>query len=301
MAETKNAAPPAPAPEGGGNGKSKKKKKKINAKKLLIFILVILLIWVFNNFTVKQTRVNVFSDKIRTEFKIAVISDMHISFFGPSIDSVIKKIDKGEPDLVCILGDMYSNGDENEHMSEAVELAEGIIDCGYPVYFVPGEHDNENEYIDMLRDAGVKVMDYKEEYITIGANEIQILGIDNVYFSPTFDLNNAFSLSGNRFSLLLAHIPNYEAYSEFGADLTVCGDSHGGIIQLPFGKGPAYDSDTGTWFPELFNSRSDIYDKGLFPYTGGNMFITSGLGAYPVPARLNNRPEVAFITVSPQQ
>ena len=98
----------------------------------------------------------------------------------------------------------------------------------------------------------------------------------------------------------MAHIPNYDSYAAFGADLTICGDTHGGIIQLPFGRGPAYYSETGEWFPEIFGSRSDIYDKGMFDYDGGTMFITSGLGAYPLAARFNNRPEIAFIDIVPQ-
>ena len=36
------------------------------------------------------------------------------------------------------------------------------------------------------------------------------------------------------FSILLAHIPNYERFAAFRTDLTICADTHGGMVQLPF-------------------------------------------------------------------
>ena len=94
----------------------------------------------------------------------------------------------------------------------------------------------------------------------------------------------------------MAHIPNYEKFADFGADLTICADTHGGMIQLPF-LGAVIDSATMKIFPEL---RGDtVYDKGLFDYNGGTMFITSGIGVSPAPVRFNNRPEIAIIEISP--
>lgn len=285
----------APQPDSG----AKPKKKKNGFKRFIYFIIIVFLIWWFGNYTIAYPKFTVCSDKVSSEFKIAVMSDMHASDFSISNKRIVSGINKLSPDIVCILGDMYSNGSSEELMMRPVDLAEEIINDGYTVYFVPGEHDSDEKYLDALESVGVHVMDYTEEYIDINGNTVQILGIDNVYYSGTFDLNNAFTVNSGCFTLLLAHIPNYKAFADFGADLTLCGDTHGGIIQLPFGKGPVYYSESGSWFPEIFVTRSDIYDKGLFPYTDGTMFITSGLGNYPVPARFNNRPEIALITVTP--
>ncbi|MGN1480314.1 MAG: metallophosphoesterase, partial [Porcipelethomonas sp.] len=101
----------------------------------------------------------------------------------------------------------------------------------------------------------------------------------------------------NTYNILLAHIPMYKEYENFGADLTLCGDTHGGVIQVPF-IGPAYYN--GKILPELSENKEHVYDKGLFRYSGGYLFITSGIGNYPVPARFNNRPEICEITISPE-
>ncbi|MFR1841829.1 MAG: hypothetical protein ACLSWQ_05305 [Oscillospiraceae bacterium] len=89
----------------------------------------------------------------------------------------------------------------------------------------------------------------------------------------------------------------YKDYESFGADLTLCGDTHGGVIQIPF-LGPAYHNSQ--ILPELFGSKENVYDKGLFSYSGGYMFITSGIGNYPIPARFNNRPEIGEIIIKPE-
>ncbi|MBQ8297121.1 MAG: metallophosphoesterase [Ruminococcus sp.] len=280
------------------SGRRKKRKKK-KLRWFMFFLALIIFIWWFNNFTITTPEFTVRSDKITQSFRIAVISDLHADRPTVSNEKIVSKIQQTDPDLVFMLGDMYSRDSEWDEMEIPIELVSMLRDKNFPVYFVPGEHDTSERYIAEMENAGAHVMSYKGEIINLKGNNIQIIGIDNVYFSPTFDLNNAFSLAQGCFTILMAHIPNYESYASFGADLTICGDSHGGIIQLPFDMGPAYYGQTGEWFPELTGYRADIYDKGLFPYDGGTMFITSGIGAYPIPARFNNRPEIAVIDIEP--
>lgn len=272
-------------------------RKKSKKKRFLIFILIILFLWIFNCYTIRINKYEVETSKINGSVRIAVISDLHASSWSISNSRIVSHIKDTEPDIVMILGDMYSRKSPWEKIQIPIELSTNLVNAGYPVYFVPGEHDTSEEYFSALSDAGVHVMRYKEEIINVKNNNIRILGIDNAYYSSTFDLSNAFDRTPDTFTVLMAHIPNYKAFSEFGADLTVCGDSHGGIIQLPFGLGPAYDAETSMWFPKLRNRNMPVYDKGLFNYKGGTMLVTSGLGLYPVPFRFNNRPEIAVIDI----
>lgn len=283
------------------SNKPKVSPKKKRAKKIFILIAALALFWWFSNYTLKSPKYVIYSEKITSPFRIVVLSDQHATEHGISNEAILRKINNAEPDIVFILGDMYSRNSAWELMQIPIELSQMICDSGYLVYFVPGEHDTSQLYIDKIAETGAHVMDYKSEIINVNGNYVEILGIDNVMYSPTFDLNNAFTLTDGCFSILMAHIPNYEKFAQFGTDLTLCGDTHGGIIQLPFDKGPAYYAATGQWLPELFGTRTDIFDKGIFPYTGGNMFITSGIGSYPVPARINNRPEIAVIDIEPEE
>jgi predicted MPP superfamily phosphohydrolase len=228
-----------------------------------------------------------------------MISDLHATEKGVSNETILKKIEKANPAIVFMLGDMYTRDSTQDEINLVTELVSMVTDAGYYVYFVTGEHDTLSSYVESVRLAGAHVMDYKSEKINVNGNNVEVFGIDNVYFSPTFDLDNEFTLTDGYYSILMAHIPNYEAYSEFGADLTICGDTHGGIARLPF-IGLAYYNATSEWFPELHGKRDDIYDKGVFEYDGGEMVITSGIGDYPVPARINNRPEIAVVDIMPE-
>lgn len=265
-----------------------------------LWIVILFIIWWFNNYTLKTNSVSMKSAKVSSKMRFAVISDLHATKHGIKNKTIFEAVDKEKPDVVFFLGDMYTRESERELMSKPVELAEKFISAGYPVYAVTGEHDTDREYINNLENAGVNVLEYESEYIDVKGNRVHLMGIDNVYYSSTFDLRNEFSTDENSFDLLLAHIPNYEKFAAFGADLTICADTHGDMVQLPF-LGPLYDTETKKWLPKLSDKELKIYDKGFFDYDGGKMFITSGIGVYPGPFRFNNRPEVVILDVEPKR
>ncbi len=286
-----------------GEFHSYRKKRVSNAKlrfrRFCAVILILFLVWWFNNYTLKINHVELVSGKITNPLRIAVISDCHFTKHGISAKKILNKVEKSKPDIVFMLGDMYTRNSSWDIIEIAIELTQSIIDDGYPVYFVTGDHDTDEEYIKAIAETGANVMNYNSEKISVNGNNIQIFGIDNVYYSPTFDLKTVFTPDENYYNILLAHIPNYEKFSDFGADLTVCADTHGGMVQLPFGLGCLIDSSTMEWFPEIFGNNT-VYDKGLFDYPNGTMFITSGIGVSPVPVRFNNRPEIAVIDIEPE-
>lgn len=281
-----------------GAESSGKKKGRYRQRRMLAVMLVLVFVWWFNNYTLRTASLTVYSDKVSRGFRIAVISDLHASRHGISNRRIVRRINKSSPDMVAILGDMYTSGSTEEVIQIPVDLTADIVSEGYPVYFVSGEHDYDDDYLKKIADTGAHVMNYADEVTEINGCKVHIMGIDNVYYSDTFDLRNEFSLRSDCYNILLAHIPNYEKFADFGADLTLCADTHGGMVQLPFDLGPAYSSDYG-WFPQLADEGT-IYDKGMFGYPGGVMFITSGIGDSPAPIRFNNRPEVAVIDVKPE-
>lgn len=274
--------------------RKKVRKAKHSFRKFFVVIIFLVLVWWFNNYTLKTTRVELISGKIENPVRIAVISDCHVTKHGISNNTILRRVIRNKPDIVLIMGDMYSRNSPEDIIQIPVDLAENIISEGYPVYFVTGDHDTDQSYIDAMQKAGAVLMNYHSDIIDANGNNIKIMGIDNVYYSPTFNLNNAFSLNPECYNILMAHIPNYEKFSAFGADLTICADTHGGMVQLPF-VGAMIDSASMQWFPELHGRK--VYDKGLFDYNGGMMFITSGIGASPAPVRFNNRPEIAIIDI----
>lgn len=247
-------------------------------------VLLIFLLYLYSNFTVKTERVEIKSEKISDPVKIVQITDLHGAVFGKDNSYLLRLIKKEAPDLVAVTGDAYTRGDE-KGKERAISLLEDIA-LNYRVYYVNGEHDNDLGFKNALSNVGVTVLDYGDEVFTVGKTEIHLYGISNVYYSETFDLENAFARDENRFSVLLAHMQNFESFEAFGIDLALCGDSHGGIFRLPF-VGAIFDGTS--WFPK--------YTKGLFSFGKTHMYVSSGLGNYPVAMRFFNRPEISVITL----
>lgn len=281
--------------------KEQKKKRRFRWWHLCyIFAALVVICW-FNNYTINVNKNAYVTEKVSTRFRVAVISDLHVREGGISGEKILAKISAADPDLVFVLGDMYTTGSSDEIMAMAAKAVTDISAEGYPTYFVSGEHDTDKSYLNLLENSGVNVMNYKSVTIEVKGNRVQLIGIDNVYYSPTFDLRNEFTVDDSSLSILLAHIPNYEKFADFGTDLTICADTHGGMFQLPFDLGPLVDpDDTNQWLPQILTDKT-VFDKGWFRYVGGAMFITSGLGDSPYPVRFNNRPEVVIIDILPEK
>ncbi len=273
---------------------SKKRKGWWVLLMVAVFLLACFGLWWFETFTLTITRVEITSSNIHNTIKIVQITDLHGASFGRDNQSLLKKIAQEDPNFVVSTGDMYTNGDEAGKETAIHLLSE--LAKSYPVYVVNGEHDNDEAYMEALRQNHVHVLQDQMETITIGKTTLQLYGIDNVYYSPTFSLAKEFDPpKTNLFSILLAHIPNPALFESFGVDLAISGDTHGGQVRLPW-IGPLYYEDS--WFPK-FTYDGEIWDKGLYQLGEMEQFISSGLGNYPVPIRFGNRPEIAVLTLIP--
>jgi predicted MPP superfamily phosphohydrolase len=204
---------------------------------------------------------------------------LHGADFGLNNLPVVRCIEKEKPDFIVVTGDMYTRDDKNgKKVAEKLltKLAEK-----YTVYFVNGEHDNDEAFIKHLRENGVKVLNYLYEDIRIGKTEIRLHGINNVYYSPTFDLNNEFTLDESKYNILLAHICNKEKFASFGMDLCICGDTHGGQVRLPV-IGGLYGT-TG-WLPEIRDENAFVkfykYHTGKTPTMFRNRYFHTHINSH---------------------
>lgn len=264
----------------------------LKKKKIIIPLLVISLLvptWYINNFSIKLTEQTIYSEKVVSDIKIAVISDLH----GDDNSNTANLIAEQNPDLIFVLGDMYTQY-RYEQINTAIRLIEALSNVA-ETYVVTGEHDTDQSYTDKLNSLkNVHLMNYKKDDLSINGTEISIYGIDNVYFSSTFDLHNEFEEPDqDRLNILLSHIPETEDFADFGVDIVFSGDTHGGMIRLPFVGSLYYN---GYVLPKLTYPER-MTDKGLFSFDNKQIFVTSGIGNYPVPLRFLNRPEVCMITL----
>ena len=274
---------------------NKKKKRRRRAKRggigFFSAVLIILAVWYWNTYTLKTTSIDIASEKAAGEVTIVELTDLHGSSFGGGNRRLIRRINKAKPDIITVTGDMYTSGDSSGRAT-ALSLLEALSE-EYDVYYVNGEHDNSEGFFEELRAVGVNVLDYKSADMTVNGTEITLYGINNVYYTPTFDLHNEYELDESRFNILLAHIDNPQAFREFAPDLCICGDTHGGQIRLPF---IGAVNCSGVWFPEI-SGGDTVYTKGYYDLQQTKLFVSSGLGNFPFPVRFLNRPEIAVIHI----
>jgi len=257
--------------------------------------LLLIIWWAIENFAFHISETVITDEKIRNEVTVALISDLHGMSYGPDNCLLMEAVRSKRPDLVLALGDLYSS-DAPSGRKTALRLMEQLA-AEYPVYFAPGEHDRDERFYDELDAVGVHVLDYTYAPVTVGATRLTLYGITNAYFSDTFDLANEFDSPGTEtYNILMAHIPYAQAYRDWGPDLAVCGDTHGGIVQLPL-WGPLYYQ--GSWIPKA-EGRTDVYDKGLFDLGDTQLYVTAGLGNHPAPLRLFNQPELTILHLQPE-
>ena len=93
----------------------------------------------------------------------------------------------------------------------------------------------------------------------------------------------------DKYNILLAHNPNFiDSYAKWGADLTLSGHIHGGMVRIPF-LGGVFSPDT-VLFPK--------YSSGLYEVDGKKLIVSRGLGRGVRGFRFFNKPEINVITLN---
>ena len=222
---------------------------------------------------------------LENDITIVQVSDLHNQFFGLKQSTLLKEIEKADPDMIVITGDIV----DTTHTSYpiALDFVEGAVKIA-PVYYVTGNHEVRlrgaklDEFFSKMRDLGVIFLDdtYVETdgYILAGLSDIS-LGGD----APYGAFNNVKPV------ILLAHEPQYlDQYNSLGADLVLTGHFHGGQIIIP-GLGGVISPEF-EFFPKPY--------EGMFDHNGMTVVLSRGLGNSVAPVRINNYPELVVVKVS---
>lgn len=239
-------------------------------------------------------------------FRIAHLSDLHGAVYGRHNERLLQQIACAKPHCVVMTGDMAGH---------AISSRLGLIDlcrrlCAHhPVYYIPGNHEQclEADVYAALRadlvNAGAAVLENRWCSISRHGSSIKLYGLvlpmryyrsrlENAIKKVRFSDKAMEKLLGaadpSCFNLLLSHDPlHFPAYRDWGADLTLSGHIHGGIIQIP-GLGGLLSPDV-TLFPR--------YDCGHFEENKKHMIVSRGLGNHFL-FRVCDPAELAIITLS---
>jgi len=288
----------------------RKKKKKTLLHQILVKAAKAVSAIFIENHLLQVSQYSVASEKIPAAFKnykIMQLSDLHSACFSRDNARLIRKIITAKPDLIVMTGDMVSRSDSNHNVF--FKLAETVAKLA-PSYYVIGNHEQDmeskemNAFLSRLRVLGIHVMDNEKVEI---CKENQSINLYGMWFSLKYykeaghhferpahfgarEIKRAMGgYDHTHYGILLTHSPLcFSTYAQWGADLTLCGHVHGGMIRLPFAGGLL--SPEREFFPK--------YSAGIYEQDGKKLLVSRGLGSGVFGVRMMNRPELVVITLS---
>lgn len=243
------------------------------------------------------------NSKIKEDACAVVISDLHNQEFGRDNKQLIKEIFNINPDFIIIAGDLIM-GKPGHKTDVAVKLIK-TLGQKYPIYIGRGNHElradcYKEKYGDMWEEIYGQTVPYSNwlinDSIYLDKYNITISGLDisQKYYrrfkTAPMSADYIEGLLGpvdkNSYNILIAHNPDYfPFYSGYGADLSLSGHIHGGMIIIP-GIGGLL-SPMVRFFPR--------YYKGAYFYDGRQMIVSAGLGNHTLKFRVNNKPEIIIL------
>ncbi len=277
-----------------------KKKEKNNKRKWWHLLIVLAILLVICDPRLKTVRYTFESTKVDTPIKIALLTDLHGSWYGKEQWELIRAIDKEKPDVVLLGGDIFDDNVSYKESEETIAILSQKYDC----YYVTGNHEFWSEDIknilEIIQSYGVTVLSGEIVTVDIKGQKVNLSGVDDpdssFYGGKNTDIIKQLEQieeqrNKDYYSILLSHRPEYyRQYSRYGHDLTLCGHAHGGQWRIPGILNGLYAPNQGL-FPQ--------YAGGLYEYEGGAMIVSRGLDRWGIKLpRIFNRPELVIVEVN---
>lgn len=245
---------------------------------------------------------------------MVMLADLHNVCLGEHNRQLLEEVAKAKPAAVLSAGDLVV-AKAGRVKTEAALALLGELTKQYPVYCANGNHESRidawskehpnlyEDYTALAKRLGAVVLRNERAELDVFGKKFCIYGYELPweYYGhapgkklPAEELDRALGRPDPEgFSILLAHHPSYfPSYAQWGADLTLSGHLHGGMIRLPLLGGVV--SPGWSLFPK--------YDRGLFEQAGedgrlARMIVSAGLGSHTIKLRINNPPELAVIDI----
>lgn len=248
------------------------------------------------------------TDLVTDKVKIALIADLHRTFYGENQQELIEKINAYSPHLILLAGDIV----DEDVSRDGTKALLSAIGKEYPCYYVTGNHEfwtNEIETVkNMPSSYAVTVLSGEVCSVTVNGQDLLLGGVDdpaglyseNETHLPKGDTPQLWQdqfesvceqNEGGYFSILLSHRPELaKFYEQSGFNLVVSGHAHGGQAIIPFLVNGIYAPHQGL-FPK--------YAGGFYDLGETDMIVSRGL-CRDVKPRLFNPPELVFINIEPK-
>ena len=230
------------------------------------------------------------SENPKSQMKLVLISDIHLGAVNSEarLKKTVEAVNKQNPDLICIAGDIFDNNYSAIINPEEVANTLKQFSSTYGVYACLGNHDSGAELdkmLSLLDNSGINLL--RDEYavidgrlVFVGRNDpFPIGGSKNRQDLSEIIPKTAFGLP----SVVLDHNPgNLNEYCEKNV-LILSGHTHKGQI-----------------FPGslITNALFEVDHGYLKTENGTQMIVTSGAGTWGLPIRVGTDCEIAAINLS---
>lgn len=226
--------------------------------------------------------------------RIALVTDLHSCYYGKDQKQLTKRIDKEEPDVILLAGDIFD--DEIDDKNARI-LMENLV-TKYPCYYVTGNHEcwslRASEMKEYMESVGVHVLAGDCETITVNGSALDICGVDDpddlTDSQWKHQLDTAYAATDeSHVRILVTHRPErVNDYEQYGFDLIVAGHAHAGQIRIPFINKGVLAPDQG-FMAEYVNGEYTLSN-------GSIMVVSRGLARESTLApRYFNHPELVII------
>lgn len=269
-----------------------------------------------NTFGVKKYTLE--QDKISQSFRMVVLADLHGKDFGKGNKKLIEAVKKQKPDMIVIAGDMIT-AKIRLIIEPALHLVEELAKI-CPVYYGMGNHESYLGYDTgefamslpqlkwKLELAGAHVLDDRTVYLKSYNIALSGLSLERYYYRKSIppkllyngEYKHQLAVSHmnekvgepmmDACQILIAHNPEYfPSYAKWGADVTISGHLHGGVMRLPDGEGVI--SPRFQLFPEY---AGGIYHRQVAKEKK-TMVVSRGLGSHTISLRVFNPGEIVVL------
>lgn len=232
-------------------------------------------------------------DYFLEDIKIVLISDLHLGAVNSEkrLESIVKKINQLEPDIVSIAGDIF-NDDYTaiRNPEEAIDLLSGIK-TKHGVYGSLGNHDGGGTFDDMVRfleRSNIKLLSdehviINDEFILIGrVDPSPIGGFKGLQRKEIADILTSID-DINMPIVVMDHTPTKLEQYDGIADLVLAGHTH---------RGQIFPGNLIT--NAIFEVDYGYYQKDA---TSPHVIVSSGVGTWGMPMRVGSNNEIVSITL----
>ncbi len=262
-------------------------------------------------------------------FAVMVLSDLHNEAYGRNNEQLLNQIRKEAPAFLVSTGDLVTAKAGKCAFDQAAVLVRKLS-AEFPIYLIQGNHELRMQnteaygsaYASYIKKAGIAFGDFRDIHtagsakrgawlLNDAAAAFNVMGMNVALFGYTVPLQDyhrtgrcsireehlrlAFSglpASPETYKILAAHHPDgFPAYAKWGADLSLTGHVHGGIVRVPLLGGVVGASLRP--FPP--------YTRGSYTLDGHRMILSGGLGSHTIKLRINNPPELVCLRFMPSE